>query len=144
MFVEALSNLDGPLERQVKGWARTEQSKARKRLLKERAIGTCRLCAREMSAEYLVAAHIKRRTSCTDDEKRDIDNVMMLCCKFGCDELFERGYISVNADGAIVKTARKSDTVADQYVSTFVGTRIEIQPSQLSYFQWHFAERFLV
>jgi len=143
-FVEAISNLDGPLERQVKGWARTEQSKARKRLLRGRSNGTCRLCAREMSAEYLVAAHIKRRTSCSDTEKRDIDNVMMLCCKFGCDELFEHGYLSINRDGVIVKTAKKSDAVADEYAAAFVGKKIEILPGQIDYFLWHFTERFLV
>lgn len=140
---EAISGLDGPLDIQVKGWQRAEQSKARKRLLKGRANGTCRLCNREMSAEFLVAAHIKRRTSCSPEEKRDLDNVMMLCCKFGCDELFEQGYIAVNGDGQIIRTDQKRDTVADSYSEIVVGRSLVIPEGQREYFDWHYANRFV-
>jgi hypothetical protein len=142
-FNEAVTGLDGPLDLQVKGWQRAEQSKARKRLLRGRAEGACRLCERKMSAEFLVAAHIKRRTSCTDEEKRDLDNVVMLCCKFGCDELFERGYVAVDHGDVIVRTTRKRDAVADAYSDAFVGRTINVPERQREYFAWHFAERFL-
>ena len=143
VFETAITGLDGPLDLQVRGWQRAEQSKARKRLLSGSSEGTCKLCDRKMSAEFLVAAHIKRRTSCTDDEKRDLDNVMMLCCKFGCDELFERGYVAVDSGGPVVRTPKKHDPVAVSYSDSFIGRTIEVLPGQGKYFAWHFAERFL-
>ena len=143
VFDAAITGLDGPLDLQVKGWQRAEQSKARKRLLRGRAEGTCRLCDRTMSAEFLVAAHIKRRSSCTPEEKRDLDNVMMLCCKFGCDELFERGYVAVSDDGLIVRTERNRDKVADAYTEMFVGRTVNPNQEQRVYFAWHFAKRFM-
>jgi hypothetical protein len=42
--------------------------------------------------DLLVAAHIKRRSLCSETERRDLHNVAMLACKFGCDALFEEGY----------------------------------------------------
>ena len=52
--------------------------------------------------QFLVAAHIKKRSVCTDAEKRDLKYVAMSACKFGCDELFERGYIAVADDGGLL------------------------------------------
>ncbi len=91
---DARRNLDGDLEHRVETWIRAEQSVLREVLLHGAATGTCALCGRAMDSRLLVAAHIKKRSHCTDQEKRDLSNVGMLNCKFGCDELYERGFIS--------------------------------------------------
>ena len=48
------------------------------------------------------AAHIKKRAACADQEARNLDHIAMLACLFGCDALFEAGYIAVNAAGSII------------------------------------------
>lgn len=75
--------------------ARREQGHYRELLLGPRTTASCALCGVEFPADLLVAAHIKRRADCTDAERRDVANNLMLACTFGCDELFERGYLVV-------------------------------------------------
>jgi hypothetical protein len=86
--------------------SRTTKRRAEQSLLREYVlngeIGDCALCGRTFPIQFLVVAHIKKRSECTEEEKRDFDNVVMPNCKFGCDELFERGYVGVNATGQII------------------------------------------
>ena len=53
----------------------------------------------------LVAAHVKPRSECSEEERRDIPHVAMAACLLGCDALYETGYLTVDATGRIV-TAR--------------------------------------
>lgn len=43
----------------------------------------------------LVAAHVNRRADCSNAEKLDAKANVVPTCKFGGDDLFERGYIAV-------------------------------------------------
>ncbi|MFC7430998.1 MULTISPECIES: hypothetical protein [unclassified Agrococcus] len=79
---------------------RREQSKVRQWLLRQQAEPACELCGSALPAEYLVAAHIKPRSRCTEAERLD-PHVAMLACLFGCDAAFERGDLIVDADGII-------------------------------------------
>ena len=60
----------------------------------------CLICNRYFSSELLVAAHVKKRADCTNEEKADIENIAMLQCG-GCDKLFENGYLFINDKGII-------------------------------------------
>lgn len=141
-FEEAIRNLDGDLDRKASSWHRKEQSKARKYLLKGKSVGSCQLCGLLMNSDFLIAAHIKRRSECQDNEKRDINGVVMLACKFGCDYLFEVGYIGVQ-NGVLEKSTKLNDPKAISYISSFVGRSIEVKESQKKYFDWHFQNRFI-
>lgn len=141
-FEEALLQLDGELDRKAMGWHRREQSRARKRLLNGRPQGMCLICGKEMLSEFLVAAHIKKRSECTDEEKRDIDGVLMLACRFGCDYLFELGYISVQ-DKIVVISEKLFDKNARIYSASISGRQLESTPKQDFYFAWHLGNRFL-
>lgn len=141
VFEEAITNLDGPLDRQVSGWHRKEQARARKRLLKNRLQGTCQLCGRAMSSDFLIAAHIKRRSECNENEKRDLDGVMMLACRFGCDYLFEIGMIGVR-DNRIVVSPKLTDASALHFVIPFKDREVEVGAGQIKYFEWHITNRF--
>ena len=132
----ALAGLDGPQDREVRGWARREQGRARNLLLGSRPAGECRLCGRRFGREFLVAAHKKKRSMCTDEEKRDLKNIMMLCCVFGCDALYERGYVTVGTDGQLSVSDRCGPTERT-YASTVMRTRIDVGSEELAYFQWH-------
>lgn len=141
-FEDAIVNLDGDLDRRASSWHRKEQSKARKHLLKGKSVGTCQLCGLQMNSDFLIAAHIKRRSECEDHEKRDIDGVMMLACKFGCDYLFEVGFLGVK-NGLVVKSKKLEDLKALTYISTFEGRNIAVKESQKRYFEWHIINRFI-
>ena len=141
-FEEALINLDGELDRKAAGWHRKEQAMGRRRLLKGKPEGACQLCGREMKSEYLIAAHIKRRSECEDHEKRDLDGVMMLACKFGCDYLFEVGMIAIETGKLLVSPSLK-DKVAKEYASRIDGRTIQVLEKQAKYFDWHLKKRFI-
>jgi len=141
-FEEAIINLDGELDRKAAGWHRKEQAMGRKRLLKGKTSGMCQLCGREMKSEFLIAAHIKRRSECEDHEKRDLDGVMMLACKFGCDFLFEVGFIGVNAGKLLISTGLE-DQVALEYLAKIKDRSVQVSEKQTKYFEWHLAKRFI-
>ncbi|GIN91112.1 hypothetical protein J22TS1_21630 [Siminovitchia terrae] len=49
----------------------------------------------EFPISFLIASHIKNRSFCKNEKKPDYKNILVPMCKFGCDDLFEKGYISV-------------------------------------------------
>ncbi len=89
--------------------ARNEQKVLRKALgLGPDAAGAvqCGLCSRHFPRQLLVAAHIKPRSECTEEERQALTRVAMAACLLGCDALFEAGYIAVDGSGRIL-TARR-------------------------------------
>ena len=104
-FIGAIT-FDGETEREVTRSQRLEQSYLRRQLLHGAAHAPCALCGRDLPAEFLIAAHIKKRAACTTDERRDIGNIAMLACKFGCDALYEQGYLGVASDGRLITSPR--------------------------------------
>ena len=80
---------------------RKEQAALRNLLAGDRQQAPCALCGHEYPMGFLVAAHVKKRSLCSDDERRDLRHVAMLACGFGCDALYEAGWITVGADGRV-------------------------------------------
>ena len=121
---------------------RKEQSKLRQVLI-PKGIGNCDLCGTEYASTFLVAAHIKPRSSCTEAEIWDIPRVAMAACLFGCDASFERGYLAVKkghlwlSDGA-----RSIASVAARYLP-LVGRPIDKYKSSGHYFDWHYENKAL-
>jgi len=66
----------------------------------------CALCHKIYPVEFLWVSHIKPRSDCTEDERLD-KNIAMPACKFGCDDMFEKGYILVDEVGDIIKNENK-------------------------------------
>jgi len=118
--------------------SRLEQQKIRTLLFGNAPLGRCDICASEFPKELLVAAHIKRRSACSNEEKRDHTQNILSLCKFGCDELFERGFIVVKngrvADGPTVAT---TDVVVRR-VSFLRGKSVaKFNKHSAEYFRWH-------
>lgn len=134
------------MEFRVEAVRRAEQAFLRKSLFPGDT-AHCAICNREYPVRFLVAAHIKRRAACTDDEKRDYANVVMPNCKFGCDELFGRGLVSVDNNGndQISPMLSYGDTV-DQYLKDFLeGPSCmlwEQKPAVRPYFEFHWKTDF--
>ena len=70
----------------------------------------------------------------------------MSACRFGCDELYERGYVSVDNEGKVilsgaVHASRYAGEYARQYLAGKIFTRS--MSGREGYFAWHRDNRFL-
>ena len=105
---EKRDRIQSELVRIEKTDSKSYASKRRKeqQLLREAVLGNsetvCSLCHRKLPNELIVAGHIWERSKIKDEEIRKDLNIVMPVCKLGCDELFEKEYLLVNDDGAIV------------------------------------------
>lgn len=115
--------------------------RAEQRFLREQQLrrwgSSCSLCGRSLPEELFVAAHIKPRWACSENERMDTHNVSMLACLFGCDALFELGYVVIDEQGIIERGSRGSEQVADR-ISDIVGLRCPAHgDDSRQYFAWH-------
>ena len=117
--------------------ARAEQPWLRDTLLGGNPTNHCNLCGREFSNDLLVAAHIKRRADCSDTERTD-PSIGMLLCRFGCDELYERGYVIVSEGGKVTLNKEPAGEAATAYMSLLEGQSCRAwSESSEAYFAWH-------
>ena len=80
--------------------SRKEQGILRGILFKGVSEVKCAICHRTFPTDLMVAAHIKPRSKCSTQERKN-PNVVMPVCKVGCDDFFEKGYLIVNRSGVI-------------------------------------------
>jgi hypothetical protein len=129
------------LDRKFQAVQRIKQSALREHLLQGHKSGECLLCGKTFHAYFLVAAHIKKRSKCTNNQKLDLHNIGMLNCKFRCNESYERGYISVNGSGKIVKSSKLFGAVERKYMHTTVQDSVQANKAQKPYFGWHYSNQ---
>jgi hypothetical protein len=80
--------------------SRKEQGILRGILFKGDLEARCALCHRTFPTDLMVAAHIKPRSKCSTQERKN-PNVVMPVCKVGCDDFFEKGYLLVDKAGVV-------------------------------------------
>ncbi len=116
---------------------RLEQGYLRRFLFGNKVTEQCACCGDDFPVSMLVTAHIKPRKHCSREEKLD-QNVVIPMCKFGCDELFERGAIVVN-DGNIENGKVLASTpVVDSRINILMRRQIRgFNTSNRAYFEWH-------
>lgn len=116
---------------------RKEQAFLRAHILGGRTQAKCVLCENEYPLEFLVAAHIKKRSECSKSEKLDFDNIAALMCKAGCDDLFEKGYVFVSG-GVVKKNEKRSTTSAlDTLISKIEGNTVANWAGSSAYYKHH-------
>lgn len=142
-FRAAVDAPQGPTDREVLTRQRTEQAYLRRWLLPG-PFGNCALCGRSFPSEFLVAAHIKKRSACTEAERRDAENIVMPACKFGCDALYEEGWISVDDSGRIIVSSSASpDSPVEQRLRELIDAHCSaFNSARREYFAWHSATVF--
>lgn len=117
---------------------RREQAKLRKKLLGGAAEAACALCGRVLPARLIRAAHIKRRSVASRQERLMMANVMPACL-IGCDELFEHGYVYVTDNGTIA-VSPKSNVTPDLAVvaKALEGRNVaDHGPHRAPFYAWH-------
>ena len=129
------------LERRTGTQARLEQSSLRKILLKGASKAKCAICGNEFPEQFLVAAHIKKRANCTDEEKRDLHNIACLMCKFGCDDLYERGAIGIASGTVVILKNFDAYPEVSAYLEKLRGRTCSVwNESNQHYFHWHHSQ----
>ena len=138
-FDEVVRKFDA-VDAEVTSQRRLEQAYLRSLVLTDER-DHCWLCSRKMASIFLVAAHIKKRSACSFDEKTDVPAIAMAACRFGCDELFERGLIWVDGDGSLRQSPAMDDETArdywDQYLKARKVWRWEDRSASHKYFAAH-------
>lgn len=131
-----LKDLD-KLDKKCETLRRKEQHILRDTVLGERTTERCSICGNVYPVELLVAAHIKKRSECSDSEKRDVANVIPMC-KFGCDDLFERGFVSVHLGRIKVSRALPVTDSVLSYAKQIKDQHCPYWNSHSArYFKWH-------
>ena len=128
--------LDGVASAKV----RKEQAQLRNLLSGNRELASCALCGNEYPMGFLVAAHVKKRSVCSDDERRDLRHVAMLACTFGCDALYEAGWITVGQDGHVQTVPLDSvpEGSIREHLQRLAGYRCAAHNlASEQYFLWH-------
>ncbi|MEO1036986.1 MAG: HNH endonuclease [Pseudomonadota bacterium] len=137
---EYVETLEGELslDETSKALRRKEQGFLRKSLFGKRSTGKCCICGKTYPVAFLVAAHIKKRSACSLEERKDFRNVVAPMCRFGCDDLYERGYIFVE-EGIVRSNSNMLLTGAlGAYVRETDGRRCAAwQEGSSRYFDWH-------
>ncbi|AYM99379.1 hypothetical protein [Chryseobacterium sp. 3008163] len=96
------------LDRETISRRRTEQYILRNYLTKSKDSCQCAICQKDYPIKFLATAHIKKRKDCSEEEKRDL-NIVMPACHFGCDKIYEEGYIYIK-DGYIHSNLENKNT----------------------------------
>lgn len=136
--VDELEDMDS-LEAQGTVQIRREQSYIRKRLFGNQAVFKCGICHREFPVSFIIAAHIKKRANCTLEEKKNVAYIVMPMCNYGCDALYERGYIAIENGKAIDLKKKPNTPSVQQYINEIAGTVCEYwNDNTAPYFRWHF------
>ncbi len=117
---------------------RREQQAMRNMKFGTKTLITCALCGRELPVGIVRLAHIKRRAEASDLERLNPDNTMA-ACTLGCDELFERGYLTVDHTGAVeLSTTVGAHVDLNNFATPLAMRQIgDYTPNKARFFAWH-------
>lgn len=117
---------------------RAEHHQLKSILFKGKTELECALCGRMLPLNILVTAHIKPRSKCSKAERVD-QHVVMAACALGCDALFERGFVSVGADGRVMTGPKAAKTPAlSEHVGKLAGREVlNFGSHNAKYYAWH-------
>lgn len=141
-YEEVLSKLQSleETETEIISKRRLEQGYLKSNLFGKKTIGTCACCKKEYPVSYLITAHIKKRAFCELNERKDL-NIVMPMCKLGCDEIYEKGYISVSNGVFVDMSKTPNSTELQRYINQISGSKCDFYNDKTkAYFDWHFEQ----
>ena len=123
-------NLEG-IDKVVLAKSRINQGVFRERLI--RRYKKCCLCGAD-NVELLISSHIKPWSESSSTERTDVNNGLLLCPNH--DRLFDKGYISFDANGQILIS-----TLLDEHNRIFMNVNtdmsIDMSDQTKSYMEYH-------
>lgn len=135
--LEYLLETSNELDKESLSKRRVEQGVLRRTLFNQHPTFICCICQREYLTKFMVAAHIKKRSECSIEERLDIENVVAPMCKFGCDDLYEHGFISVN-EGIVTILNNDVTKPMFEYMEEISGNECGYwKEGTEKYFRWH-------
>ena len=134
--------IDKPLDTMAKRASRVEQAYLRGLLFDKKLYEKCACCGNLYAVSHLFAAHIKKRSHCNTEEKLD-SQIVMPMCKFGCDTLYEDGYLSVDINGYFIRLDKVSKKIITPHVEGILeklnGRKCSYwNDNTVKYFAWHY------
>lgn len=120
---------------------RKEHEDLKRLLFGNRLSMNCAVCGREFPRQFLITAHLKRRSVCSRKERVD-PAVVLPMCTFGCDALYERGYLSMDSSTNLIVATEKTSLLQGAEVASAVAGLIgRRSPYPLGprkpYLDWH-------
>lgn len=97
-----------------------------------RKYGKCKICG-ITKEELLITSHLKPQKDSTEEERFDINNVLLLCNKH--DGLIDKGLITFDNEGNIIISKRLSEE--DVKLLGLHDIKIGLNEKQLRYIQYH-------
>jgi hypothetical protein len=135
-IIDRLESLE-ETEKEIIWSQRLEQGFLKKYLFWKKIYWKCACCGKLYPVSFLVAAHIKKRSKCTHNERRD-KNVVMPMCKFWCDELFEKWYIMAKDWKFITNNKVPTSSGVTKYLSDVEWKDcLYYNGNTKKYFDWH-------
>ena len=122
-FKELLAKLEDT-DRIREGNERAEQGILRRWLFEGLETKLCAICWGNFTVAALHAAHKKKRSICSDDERRD-PHIVMPICVFGCDFLYEHGHINIRDGMVSAGTPIQHDGPEKQSVAKLINKKID-------------------
>lgn len=93
----------------------------------------CKICGLD-DERFLIASHIKPWSQSTDQERLDIDNVLLLCPHH--DAAFDKGYITFDDEGKLCISQELSGTT-QMLLNLQVGKGVKLTKGNQKYLEWH-------
>ncbi len=103
---------------------RVDQPILRDWLFQSKEFELCGICGNNYGVSALIAAHKKNRSECDDDERRD-PHIVMPMCVFGCDFLYERGYVYVENGTITAGTPIEHDGPEKERVANVINRKVD-------------------
>ena len=115
-----LEQTDEPVE--IK--SRREQGILRRWLFEGKITEHCAICSDEHAVSALRAAHKKKRSQCTEAERRD-PHIVMSVCVFGCDFLYEERHIVIENGMVRAGSVGEFGEADLQYMQKIIGRTLD-------------------
>ncbi len=116
---------------------RKEQPLLRKMLLNDSENHHCAICDNYIPNSFLIAAHIKKRSKASEDERKN-PSIVVPMCKLGCDSLFEDGWIGIQGKKVIRIRTDVTTPHLNNIIRALIGKESRyINEVTLKFFEWH-------
>lgn len=117
--------------------SRVEQGYLRKLLFGRKLYDNCACCGKSFPTQFLTTAHIKKRSYCSKEERLN-PHIVFPMCNFGCDELYEKGFISVDDNGKFFQKRHSLSNTIQDYIQSIIGNVCKYYSEESAdFFKWH-------